>query len=672
MHLSQNIGYYFYFLIQNSFRMQIIHKIDDFLNTLFSNINNDNDIIKIMEDFYTYGSYKPKVKIENGFVIVDIDISNIANQENDFRKAISFCENGKFSEAKPILIKLIENNPTNSEYHRILGQILSDEGEIEEAINSLIYALRWDSKNAYALVMMGNIFAKSKNDIETAMKYYDQALVVKPNDNITINNIGANLLQQNNFEEAKKYFYKALELDSNYPNTHYALAMIADSEGDLDSAFYSFIKTVKTSKKTDHLYKLGIQGAFQISSKIIKTKEGKYIFRKYRSYLEDKGGVEIDIVKDDSIPTIAKIEFAENYNRDKHIIKFKETNPSYPHLIMHELVHLDFVLEARREENNLLFTSTQQHKNLFIKTIDSTLKSLSKRGMPNNVINDYCNDLFNGLNSQIFNAPIDLFIEDYLYNEYVELRPFQFISLLNIIQEGIKAVTDKNVASLSPKEIISKSKTYNLVNAMQFRDLFGLDTINDFNATKLEINQATKFYKEFLEYKDDKKPGEEYELVQHWAKDLKLDVNFEFIGENQYRQRSNIDTFIESLENDPFGANEKDPIKEREMKIFLDSQKEIGTNMAVVMFMVDAMQYFKDKKTEEIKKIAFEIAMQGTQGYSPEVKNYKLNSIPNKTFTGYHILAYYYVSWAIALPDMLAEIQLPFDNEYQLAKQMNK
>ena len=108
------------------------------------------------------------------------------------------------------------------------------------------------------------------------------------------------------------------------------------------------------------------------------------------------------------------------------------------------------------------------------------------------------------------------------------------------------------------------------------------------------------------------------------------------------------------------------------MKKFLESQKEIGTNMAVVMFMVDALQFFKNKDKEEIRKVAFEIAIQGTQGYSPEVKNYRLNSIPNKTFTGYHILAYYYVSWAIALPDMLKEIQLPFDNEYQLALQMNK
>jgi Tfp pilus assembly protein PilF len=651
--------------------MRIIHKLDDFLTYLFPNNKDQNQIINSMEEFYSYGSYKPKVTIENGLVIVDIDISSIANQENDFKKVISFCESGKFPEAKAILIKLLETNPTNSEYHRIMGQILSEEGETEEAINSLIYALRWDSQNSYALLMMGNIFAKSKNDIDTAMKYYDQALVVKPDDNITLNNIGANLLNQNKFEEAKKYFHKALELDSNYPNTHYALAMIADSEGDWDSAFYSFIKTAKTSKKTDQLYNLGIKSAFQISSKIIQKNQGKSIFRVYRVYLENKGGIEIDIVEDESIPTLAKIEFAENHDRNKHIIKFKETHPSFPHLIMHELVHLDFVLDAKKSENNLLFTSTQQHSNLFKKTLESSLKNLQKRGIPEKVINDFSNDLFNGLNSQIFNAPIDLFIEDYLYNEYAELRPFQFISLLNIIQESIKAVTDNSVIDLIPKEIVSKSRIYNLVNAYQIKDLYGIDLIDEFKADKLELAQATKFYNEFLEYKEDKKPAEEYELVQNWANDLKLDNNFELIGENQYRQRSNIDSFVESLENDPFGVQEKDPVKEKEMEIFLESQKEIGTNMAVVMFMVDAMQYFKDISKDEIKKIAFEIAMQGANGYSPELENYRVNSIPDKKFSGYHILAYYYVSWAIAMPEVLHELQLPFDDEYKLAQQIN-
>lgn len=652
--------------------MKIIHRIDDFLHTIFPNIKDENQIIKVMEDFYTYGLNKPNVKIEDGFVIVDIDVISITSQENDFSKAISFCEKGKFAEAKPLLENLIKQNPTNSECHRIIGQIYSDEGNQEEAINSLVDALRWDSKNAYALVMMGNIFAKYKSDIETAMKYYDQALIAKPNDNITINNIGANLLQQNKFEEAKKYFYKALRLDGKYPNTHYALAIIANQEEDLNSAFYSFIETAKCSNKNDFFYNKGIEEAYQVANKIYKEKRGKNIFRKFRVFLEQKSGIEIDIIKDETIPTAAKIEFAENHDREKHIIKFKDTVPAYEHLIMHELVHLDFVLDAQEEENNLLFTTTQQHKNIFLRSIDLSLKKLKQKGISEAGINTYGSGLFSGISSLIFNAPIDLFIENLLYKEHPELRPYQFVSLMNLVQDGLKAVTDKQVLEFTPKEIISATKIYNLVGAMQLKNLYAVDFISEYKASKIEMDTANKFYKEFLEYSEDKKPGEEYELLQHWADDLKLSDNFELIGENQYRQRSNVDSFIDDLNKNPFGTDEKDPIKEKKMETFLESQKEIGLNMAVVMFMGGALKFFEKKNKDEIKKIAFEIAMQGTQGYDPNIKNYKLSSIPNQTFSGYQILAYYYVSWSIAIPEMLAQLQLPFDEEYKLALTMFK
>ena len=62
------------------------------------------------------------------------------------------------------------------------------------------------------------------------------------------------------------------------------------------------------------------------------------------------------------------------------------------------------------------------------------------------------------------------------------------------------------------------------------------------------------------------------------------------------------------------------------------------------MFMVDALQYFDNKPLDEIKKVALEIAMLGTQGINPAKDNYILSSISSKKFSGYHLLAYYYVS----------------------------
>ncbi|MDP3945221.1 MAG: tetratricopeptide repeat protein [Lutibacter sp.] len=656
--------------------MQIVHKIDDFLFTIFPELlagKNDNALItNTLEKYYTYGPYKPKVSIENDWVKIEIDTTSIISQEADYKKAVALCEKGNYNEAKSILKNLIEKNPTISEYHRIMGQILSDEGDQEEAINCLIDALRWDSKNGWALLMMGNIFAKFKNEVSIAMKYYDQAILANAMDNISLTNIGYLFLHQNKLDQAKKYFWEALKINNEYPNTHFALGMIAEMENDLHSAFYSSIQALKLNKSKDELYQKSLKQAFEIAKKISATDVGKRIYREYRHKLEFEGDREIDIVQDSEIPTAAKMEFAENYERPKHLVKYKPSYPAVEHLVMHELVHLDFVIEARKAAVNQLFISTQEHKNKFIKELDPTIKKFQKMGISEKGISDYCSNLFDGLNSQVFNTPIDLFIENFLYQEFAELRPYQFLSLFNMIQEGLKAVTDKKIIELSPAAIISKSKIYNLVNAIQFKELFGMDFIKDFNASKSELTLANDFYEEFLQYKEDKEPAEEYELLLHWAEDLKLDKNFELVGELQYRKSSNIDDFMNALEKDPFGVNEKDPAKDREMKKFQQAQAELGINMAVVMFMVDALQFFEGMPIDEVRKIAYEIAFQGTQGYNPDKKDYRISAIKGKTFSGYHILAYYYVSWSLAVPVSLPELKLPYEEEYKLAKTMHK
>ena len=655
--------------------MQIIHKIDDFLFTIFPDAKGKgSDELKIsLENYYTYGPYKPKVTIDKDWVTIEIDTPTIISQEPDYRKVVALCEKGNFKEAKPILEKLIEKNPSNSEYHRILGQILSDEGRQEAAINSLIDALRWDSKNGWALLMMGNIFAKFKDDVPTAMKYYNQALIANPDDNITINNIGANLMQQGKLEEAKKYFWEALKINDKYPNTHFALGMVAEMENDLHSAFYSTIQAIKLNKNIDILYQNSIRQVFEVARKIAASDEGKKIYRAYRHKLEFEGDRRIDIVQDDEIPTAAKFEFAENYEREHHVVRYKPDYPAVEHLIMHELVHLDFVIEARKGDLNQLFIATQEQRNLFIKGLGATISKFKKMGVPEKSISDYCNGVFDGINRQIFNTPIDLFIENFLFNEFSELRPFQFLSLYTMLQEGLKAVTDKKVVDISPKDVISKSKIYNMVNAYQFKALFGFDFIKDFQATPAEMKTANDFYQEYLEYKDDKAPAEEYELVLHWAEDLKLDKNFELVNEVEYRtKRTDIDNMLTSIEIDPYDLESKDPYKAREMDKFQKSQKAAGINMAVVMFMVDALQYFERLPSAQIKKIAFEIAMLGTQGFRPDGDGYRVNSIQDKTFSGYHILAYYYVSWALAIPEMLSQLNLPYNEEYNMAVTMHK
>lgn len=152
---------------------------------------------------------------------------------------------------------------------------------------------------------------------------------------------------------------------------------------------------------------------------------------------------------------------------------------------------------------------------------------------------------------------------------------------------------------------------------------------------------------------------------------LKLDNYFEFVPETIHRRKT-VDDVLAEVEADPFGLETKDPSKERKMKKFLNSHTSSEVNTAVSMYMVGAIEFFKKVSQPKVKELAFEFATLGITGIDPNKDGYSIPSIKNKTFTGYQALAYYYVSWAIAIPEMLAHLQMPFDKEYELANQMTK
>lgn len=579
------------------------------------------------------------------------------------------CEQGQYLEAQPLLSELIAKNPTNSEYHRIQGQILSDQGKPNEAINSLIDALRWDAHNNYALIMMGNIYAKDLDDVEAAMVFYDQVIKNNPKDYIALNNIGANLLREGKTSQAIQYFNQAKSANPKYPQIYAGLGMAYLQERQFTKSFEFFIHGIQLNDQNNELHKHLLGNAYGVAEKVMQSSIADLMLEDYIERFKQRNR-NIEIQQSEEIPTAAKIEFAENYQRTKDIVLYNPKFPAYQHLIFHELMHLEMMLEAREISENKLFTSNDKHLQAFKIKLKDYSTFLIQKGFPAEGVDKVLKDLFEGLNRQIFNSSPDLFIEHTLYTKFPHLKPIQFVSLYNLLQNAKKAVTQKEIVELSDAWVLSTSKILNLVNALQFKDLFGLDLIPDFKATAKELAQAKAMYQEFLDYVNDKQAGEEYELIQNWANDLKLDTYFKLVNETNYREANKFtDDILKKIEDDPFDLENEDDQKDAAMQQFLQNHQQLGLNTAVAFFMVEALQFFKSKTTPEIKKIAHEIALQGVHGYHPQ-KNYKLNLIPHKTFTGYQILAYYYVSWAIAIPEMLTQLHLPFEEEFDLAKKL--
>jgi tetratricopeptide (TPR) repeat protein len=656
--------------------MKIYYRKSEFLKSLFPNVDiNDNEAMsKAINHYMEKNGVHVEVSIEGEIIIVEIDSSFENSFPPEFHKATTLCSQGKFVEARPIFEKLINQNPTVSEYYRNFAQTYEEEGEHEKAIDILIDALKWDPKNHWALILMGNIHARYYDDVQTAMTYYDQVMEADPNNFIAVNNIGGAFLQSGKLNLAERYLTKAYQINSKYPNITLGLGLLNLQKGDLVKSFDFAIETLKNDGQTDgQVYKTALKLAQDSAQHLIKRQMGKEALVDFINEIEELTGKEIQIQEDPTLPTAAKVEIAENHGRHYHKIL---NNPKYPntdHLIAHELVHLKLAEEARKGNNNQLFIVKKRTFESFEKAVTGSIRKLQKKGIPSESIEKYTKDLFEGILRQAFNAPIDLFIEDILYKDYPELKYVQFISLYQLNLEYHKAVNDPKIIELSPPDILTKSRIYNVVTARHFEDLFGVKMEKQYVVRPLEKDQIDLFWDEFKEYRHNRKPGEEYELVQHWAEDLELDGFFELADEKTYRSKTQASTkapedFLQEIEEDPMQLNDLDEFETEELRKFKEQHFGKDINMAVAMYMVGAMEHFKGMEKEKIRDIAFEIAMLGRSGISPEKKGYKLNKIPGKVFSGYKLLAYYYVSWAVAIPEMLQELQMPFEKEYELAK----
>lgn len=86
--------------------------------------------------------------------------------------------------------------------------------------------------------------------------------------------------------------------------------------------------------------------------------------------------------------------------------------------------------------------------------------------------------------------------------------------------------------------------------------------------------------------------------------------------------------------------------------------------------MAGALELFNSMPQSKVKNLTMEFATLGIAGIDPKKDGNSIPSIQNKTFSGSMALAYYYVSWAIAMSEVLGQLQMPFDKEYELAKKL--
>ena len=135
-----------------------------------------------------------------------------------FNEALSFLKKGNLNDAKEICLKVLNDEPKNSNFLHLLGAITFEEKDYikSEKIISEVSRLKPQAEvfQLYALIL----FKLKKFDL--ALRNWDDVIKLKPNNAEAYNNKGNILFLLEKYEAAIESFKEAIKIKPDYADAY--------------------------------------------------------------------------------------------------------------------------------------------------------------------------------------------------------------------------------------------------------------------------------------------------------------------------------------------------------------------------------------------------------------------------------------------------------------------
>jgi hypothetical protein len=205
--------------------------------------------------------------------------------------------------------------------------------------------------------------------------------------------------------------------------------------------------------------------------------------------------------------------------------------------------------------------------------------------------------------------------------------------------EAAQTNTNPEIRKVTPRKIIQANAALNGAYSLFLDQLFqGASAFADVYRPFETFGLSQRLFNHWLQNSANLAPGDEYKLVDDFAEMIGLRAWYEW-------------------KVDP-GHHEvvEPPPKEATTNPELLRQK----HPAAVWFLLDALKRYAALDAEQVRAIAFEIAMLGRSGldYASPEKKYTLRSIPDETFSGLQLMCLMHAGFKRVAPDMDTGIDL--------------
>jgi len=146
---------------------------------------------------------------------------------NDYQKAVKFFQEERYNEAIDVLQRILKNDPNQAPVYNLLGLIYLKQGEsIQSAIGSFEQAIWTDPNYAEAYFNLASTYAGPANRPELAAENFKKTLEADPSYTKAHFGLGwFTLTEKQDAVAASEHFKKAIESFPDFAEAYYGLGL---------------------------------------------------------------------------------------------------------------------------------------------------------------------------------------------------------------------------------------------------------------------------------------------------------------------------------------------------------------------------------------------------------------------------------------------------------------
>ena len=626
----------------------------------------EHEAVERIKDLYGFIRSAVEVTIENGVATITIadEKTQQANQAlRTLEQASRLAKQGKVARAIPLFQEVLRVLPEHTEARRELAMALMETGSAAAAKKHLIRVLQLDPGNAWAYLSLGNLYLQHEQDLGSADRYFTSALDLAPDDPYILNSAASLKAKRGDYATAESMFVHAIEREPSFPNPRYGLALSYSHQGRLEEALGVLEQIFSQPDSGDprhapvytearRLY-LDIRRRRAVELHEDNLAELRQVMDAYTS----RTGIPIELQRDDSLTTPAKVELAWRYGRGSHNIKHKDLpRATHVYLLAHEFEHILLEEQSRAAGRSRAFASNTARKQQIERSLDKDLRRLrNRRGFPAHAIEDYVAFVIDGQINQLYNMPLDLVIDSRIHDAYPFLHDSQIAFIAGEQEQNQRLLTDRQMREMAPARIYQANLALNAVQALLLVEFSeGATAYAAPYRPAGVLPTAQRLFAFWRQTMADFQPGDERDLVDAFARELKMEDWYTWVDE------------VSSASRGPQVADVPPGGGSTNLELLADPSLQ----MAATMYMLGALKRFADMDPITIRQIASEIALVGMNGldYASSEQKYTLRFLPSEQFSGLQLMCLMYVAFKKVDPAVDTGIRL--DRAYQEALQM--